>query len=260
MSQHPRIEENQGGNSLQNKLNQWGYTPGKGFASTASQQNTANNTTRENANDRLNQSAVSSAEAGAGGTDAKIKATQQSGQSNNQNNHSSQRNPEQTTVATMRFSEVARTRKKDEEMNPIVLFFPEKDWEKPEQEGGGKGQQGQADEDTENQTSQAEADTEQDLSLDERLEKNRRRVRRLSEIRNEGLLESATGAAQAVNMLQQRHGMASNHINAAAQKIARDGEGRQMLQNLAQSQRLPTTPEASQVKGSMAEGDSVDLG
>lgn len=259
MSQHPRIEENHGGDSLQNKLNKWGYTPGKGFASSASQNNTANNTTRENANDRLNQTALSSSEAGAGGVDAKIKATQQSGQSNNQNNHSSQRNPEQTTVATMRFSEVARNRNKNDDMNPIVLFFPEKDWEKPEQEGGGKGQQGR-DQDAEDSGEQEQHETEQDLSLDERLEKNRRRVRRLSEIRQEGLLESATGASNAVNMLQQRHGLASGHINAAAQKIAKDGEGRQMLQNLAKAPRMQAAPDASQVKGTMAEGDSIDIG
>ena len=56
-----------GGNNVQKTLEKWGYTPGKGFASTASQQNSANNTTRENSNDRLNNASIESKDAGSVG-------------------------------------------------------------------------------------------------------------------------------------------------------------------------------------------------
>lgn len=104
------IEEIQGrggGNNVKKTLEKWGYTPGKGFASTASQQNSANNTTRENSNDRLNNSGVEAGMAGAGGVNAQIKATQSSGDSNT-NQNSSQRNPDETTIATLAFSATSR--------------------------------------------------------------------------------------------------------------------------------------------------------
>lgn len=263
MSQNPRVQalDGGGGDSLQKKLDKWGYTPGKGFASTASQQNSANNTTRENANDRLNNTRLDSGQAGAGGVNAKITAAQKGGESNNQNQSSSQRNPEQTTIATMNFSAVAKARKKDEDMNPIALFFPEKDWEKEEQEGRGRnkrGHGGQQDEDEEEQE-QREYEQPEALTMEERLEANRRRVQRLKDIREDGLMASASGASNAVNVLKNRHGISSAHINEAARSLAMQGEGLDMLKNVGQA-NVHREVDPSKVKGTMAEGDSIDIG
>jgi len=104
------IEEigNTGGDNLQKKLDKWGYTPGKGFASTASQKNTANNTTRENSNDKQNNSTMEAGQAGAGGVNAAISAAQQSGQNfGNSQQDSNSQGQREVTIATMQFSKAA---------------------------------------------------------------------------------------------------------------------------------------------------------
>lgn len=113
------IEEigNNGGDSLQNKLDKWGYTPGKGFASTASQSNTGNNTTRENSNDRLNNSTMEAGQAGAGGINASIKASQQSGNSFGGSQQDSNSQGQRETTA---FSNVARAKEAANGMKAAV--------------------------------------------------------------------------------------------------------------------------------------------
>ncbi len=74
-----------GGNNVKKTLEKWGYTPGKGFASSASQQNTGKNTTHENSNDKFDKNAVSSKQAGAvgGGMTANTITQAQSSDTNN---------------------------------------------------------------------------------------------------------------------------------------------------------------------------------
>ncbi len=80
-----------GGNNVKQTLEKWGYTPGKGFASTSSQSNTGNNTTRENSNDKLNTSGMESKDAGSvGGNMTANTITQaQSSNTGNSNDNSS---------------------------------------------------------------------------------------------------------------------------------------------------------------------------
>lgn len=80
-----------GGNNVKKTLEKWGYTPGKGFASSSSQQNSANNTTRENSNDRLNTSGMESKDAGSvgGGMTANTITQAQSSNTGNSSDNSS---------------------------------------------------------------------------------------------------------------------------------------------------------------------------
>jgi hypothetical protein len=80
-----------GGNNVKQTLEKWGYTPGKGFASTSSQANTGNNTTRENSNDKLNSAAMDSKDAGSvgGSMNANTITQAQSSNTGNSNDNSS---------------------------------------------------------------------------------------------------------------------------------------------------------------------------
>lgn len=98
-----------GGNSVKKTLDKWGYTPGKGFASTSSQQNTGKNTIHENSNDRLKTGGEASGALGGAENQSAIGVTgsTQSGDSNT-NQDSSSRNPNESVIATLAFSETSR--------------------------------------------------------------------------------------------------------------------------------------------------------
>jgi len=232
MSQNPYAIEGPGatgpGDSVQKTLDKWGYTPGKGFASTASQANTGKNTTSANSNDSLKEgTAVTGAEAGSVSSATELRAAQASGESFQDGQNSDKRNPEQTVIATMNFSATARAKGSGVIDNPVGLLFPE-------------------------------ISSQPVSSREERLAAHNAQVEARQSLSQEEL-SSASDALKARNMLGGQHNLQSEHIDDAMRNLARSGEGHEALQNIRQAAQNHA-PDPTQVKGTMAQGDTVDMG